>query len=75
MDARPYPHAALTAQVIGAFYDTYNVLGHGFVESAYEASLALELEHRGLAVERQREPRRWGACRKVGAGEAISARG
>ena len=53
MDAR-YPHLDLSATVIGAFYETYNALGFGFLESVYENAFAIQLEHCGLRVERQR---------------------
>ena len=53
MDAR-YPHVDLSATVIGAFYETYNALGFGFLESVYENAFAIQLEHCGLQVERQR---------------------
>ena len=53
MDAR-YPHVDLCATVIGAFYETYNALGFGFLESVYENAFAIQLEHCGLRVERQR---------------------
>ncbi|HYE25692.1 MAG TPA: GxxExxY protein [Clostridia bacterium] len=29
-------HAAVTDKILGAFYDVYNELGHGFLESVYE---------------------------------------
>ena len=41
---------ALTKQVIGGFYETYNELGHGFLESVYETALAIRLRERGLHV-------------------------
>jgi GxxExxY protein len=34
-------HHELTEKIIGAFYDVYNELGHGFLESVYERSLAI----------------------------------
>lgn len=43
----------LTDRVLGAFYDVYNALGHGFLESVYENALVLTLEESGLAVARQ----------------------
>jgi hypothetical protein len=44
---------ALTDQIIGAFYDVYNELGYGFLESVYEDALAIALQELGLRVERQ----------------------
>ncbi|MBJ6979471.1 MULTISPECIES: GxxExxY protein [unclassified Luteimonas] len=43
----------LSGKVIGAFFDTYNELGHGFLESVYEAALAVRLEECGFDVRRQ----------------------
>jgi GxxExxY protein len=43
-------HKELTYKIIGVFYDVYNELGHGFLESVYQRSLGLALESAGLAV-------------------------
>ena len=55
MDARSngLMHRRITKQVIGAFFDTYNELGYGFLESVYEAALAIRLHECGLRVETQ----------------------
>jgi GxxExxY protein len=45
--------ADLTEQVIGVFYDVYNELGTGFLESVYENALALALRDVGLEVTQQ----------------------
>jgi GxxExxY protein len=45
--------AELTRRVIGAFYEVYNALGHGFLESVYSGTLARELTRRGVAIERE----------------------
>lgn len=45
--------AALTGQVIGAFYSTYDALGFGFLESVYCNALALELRARGISFRRE----------------------
>ncbi len=37
----------LTGRIIAAFYETYNVLGHGFLESVYKNALTIELRMRG----------------------------
>lgn len=44
---------SLSDQAIGAFFDTYNELGYGFLESVYETALAIRLAECGLKVERQ----------------------
>ena len=41
---------ALTQQIIGVYYEVYNELGTGFLESVYQKSLALALQSSGLAV-------------------------
>ena len=40
----------LTGQIIGAFFDCYNELGYGFLESVYRRALSAELRARGLDV-------------------------
>jgi GxxExxY protein len=52
-DVLTLAHGALTHQVIGAFYDVYNALGEGFVESVYAKSLVVALGDRGLNCERE----------------------
>jgi GxxExxY protein len=44
---------AITRRIIGAFYDVYNGLGYGFLESVYANALALEIVGRGLHVVRE----------------------
>ena len=41
---------ALTQQIIGVYYEVYNELGSGFLESVYQKSLAFALESAGLKV-------------------------
>lgn len=43
-------HYALTEKIIAVFYDVYNELGHGFLESVYHKSLYLALTETGLIV-------------------------
>ena len=45
-------HEQLTGKIIEVFYDVYNELGHGFLESVYENSLRLALSQAGLLVRR-----------------------
>ena len=42
-----------THSIIGAFYDVYNTLGFGFLESVYAAALERELIARGHQVARE----------------------
>ncbi len=51
--AESLKHRELTEKIIGAFYDVYNELGHGFLESVYEHALAIALVQAGMKVERQ----------------------
>ena len=46
-------HGELTEKIIGVFYDVYNELGYGFLESVYEESLVIVLLETCLKVERQ----------------------
>jgi GxxExxY protein len=46
-------HEALTRAILKAFYEVYNELGQGFLESVYENALALVMGTAGLQVERQ----------------------
>src|SRR3954469_17110157 len=46
-------HEGLTEKIIGTFYDVYNELGHGFLESVYEEALLLALTDAGLKVSQQ----------------------
>ena len=45
--------ADLTRVTIGAFFEVYNTLGHGFLESVYAAALCNELTRRGVRLERE----------------------
>jgi GxxExxY protein len=47
------PHFALTGAIVGGFYDVYNQMGRGFLESVYERALQVELSRAGLKVARQ----------------------
>jgi GxxExxY protein len=52
-DQRRYKHEYLTRTIIGAFFDVYNELGDGFVESVYQKAMAIALRSLGLQVERE----------------------
>ena len=45
----------LTEKIIGLFYDVYNELGYGFLESVYEQALLIALRQAGPDVEAQVE--------------------
>ena len=63
-------HRDLTQRVIGVFFEVYNELGHGFLESVYEKSFELALTSRGLRVFRKIEVPVWFRGQKVGDFEA-----
>ena len=56
----------LTDKIIGLFYDVYNELGHGFLESDYERSMALALIEAGSNVECQVPVCVWFRHQRVG---------
>ncbi len=46
-------HRDLTQNIIGVFYDVYNELGHGFLESVYERAMEIALTEAGISVASQ----------------------
>ena len=58
-------HSDLTDKIIGIFYDVYNELGYGFLESVCEESLLI-LREAGLTAERQVPVPVWFRNHKVG---------
>jgi len=59
-------HSDLTEKIIGVFYDVYNELGHGFLESTYAEALVLALNESGLTAAREVPVPVWFRRRKVG---------
>jgi GxxExxY protein len=59
-------HHSLTEKIIGVFYDVYNELGHGFLESVYETAMVIALEEKSIKVERQVEVPVWFRGRQIG---------
>ena len=53
MPNEQFLHSDLTQGIIGTFFEVYNELGHGFLESVYEKSLAIALRAKGLEVHQQ----------------------
>ena len=45
-----FKHGDITQKVIGVFYEVYNDLGYGFLESVYQKALGLALTAAGLRV-------------------------
>ena len=50
MESPPVPlkHSELTDKIIGVFYDVYNELGYGFLESTYAEAMTLALQQAAL---------------------------
>jgi GxxExxY protein len=65
-DTRGLKHKELTETIIGVFYEVYNELGHGFLESVYENAFDLALTAKGLEVLHQIDVPVWFRGRKVG---------
>lgn len=50
-----YKHSELTALIIGIFYDVYNELGFGFLESVYRKAMRFALLEKNLTAEEEVE--------------------
>lgn len=59
-------HSELTAKIIGVFYDVYNELGYGFLESVYEGALVIALGQAGLTVSQQLPVPVWFRGHRIG---------
>lgn len=44
-------------KIMGAAFQVYNTLGHGFLEAVYQEALEIELGRRGIPNEREKELR------------------
>ena len=53
MSTEPLLHSAITQQVIDTFYQVFDELGYGFLESVYEKAMYIALTDLGLEVQRQ----------------------
>jgi len=62
----PLKHSELTDKIIGVFYDVYNELGYGFLESTYAEAMVVALEQAGLSVVREFPVPVWFRGRKGG---------
>ncbi len=63
-------HGLITDRILGVFYDVYNELGHGFLESVYHRSLVLALESAGLKIRSRVDIPVWFRGYQVGQFEA-----
>ena len=64
--AKTYKHSGVTDPIIGVFYDVYNELGFGFLESVYRNALQLALIEKGFTVEAERPISVYFRGKKVG---------
>ncbi|MBW2003676.1 MAG: GxxExxY protein [Deltaproteobacteria bacterium] len=55
MDTDRFKHKEITDIILKSFYEVYNELGDGFLESVYENALYIVLTEYGLYVERQKD--------------------
>lgn len=46
-------HENLTHSIVGCFFDVYNELGYGFLESVYAAAMEIALREKGHSVRRE----------------------
>lgn len=65
-DRHGFKHGEITEKIIGVFFEVYNELGHGFLESVYEKSLEVALNSMKLKVCRQIEIPVWFRGHQVG---------
>ena len=59
-------HRDLTDKIIGTFYEIYNELGFGFLESVYENALLIALTEKGIKVGQQIPIPVWFRGKKIG---------
>ena len=55
MNTDRFKHKEITDIILRSFYEVYNELGGGFLESVYENALYIVLTGYGLSVERQKD--------------------
>ncbi|MBI5185098.1 MAG: GxxExxY protein [Nitrospinae bacterium] len=55
MNADKLQEKETTEIILKCFYEVYNELGHGFLESIYEKAMCIALKEYGLDVETQKE--------------------
>jgi GxxExxY protein len=65
-DPENYKHQELTQVIIQVFYEVYNELGHGFLESVYQEAMLIALRQNGMTVEAQRPLPVWFRGGKIG---------
>ncbi len=53
MNRNNYKHSEITSEIIRASFEVHKILGHGFLETVYERSLAFFLKKEGFKVQCQ----------------------
>ncbi len=66
LDKIALKHKELTHKIIGVFQEVYNELGHGFLESVYQRSLAIALQASGFEARAQVKIPVWFRGQRVG---------
>ena len=59
-------HAELTERIIGVYYDVYNEVGHGFLETIYRKAMQIALAEAGLLVQNEFPIPLWFRGQEVG---------
>jgi len=65
-DQRGLKHGELTERLIGIFFNLYNEIGHGFLESIYEQAFSVVLAENRIFFERQIAIPVWFHGQKIG---------
>jgi GxxExxY protein len=66
LEKREFKHRELTEKIIGVFYQVYNELGHGFLESVYEEAMLIALIETDLKTAQQVPTPVWFRGRAIG---------
>ena len=59
-------HSQITETVLGTFYDVYNELGFGFLESVYQKAMNIALTDAGLSIANEVPVRVWFRSKNIG---------
>ncbi len=67
-----FQYEELTGKIIGIFFEVYNELGFGFLESVYERALTIAMNEKGLQVNQQQQIPVWFRGKNIGEFRATS---
>ena len=65
-DTSKLVHADVTERILGVYYDVFNEMGFGFLESVYRTAMEIALSEVGLSVRREFPIPVWFRGREVG---------